>query len=147
MRCGFPRGLLGMIGLVAVVEIFLARQPLVLRSPDSWTWNHSGREARRAARGCAVLAFGDSLMKCGIAPRVLEARLGRRVYNLAVGGGTAPASYFLLRQALDSGARPAAVLVDFPAETLPLEPERWTRLWPEFAGLRESWDLACSARD
>jgi len=69
-----------------------------------------GRRTRRVAHD--VLCFGDSQMKFGIAPHVVAARTGRPAYNLAIVGGQPPASYFLLRRALEAGARPSAVLFD-----------------------------------
>jgi lysophospholipase L1-like esterase len=147
MKRGSPPGLLGMLGLVLAVELFVAGHPLHFRSPAGWVWRTAGEEARRAAPGCEVLCFGDSLVKCGVAPRVLAARSGLRAYNLALSGGTAPASYFLLRRALEAGARPAAVLVDFDALTLAFAPEICAHVWPELLDLRDGWDLARVARD
>src|SRR5690349_13984720 len=103
--------MLGMLALVAAAELLVARGAERLTTPVCWDWIQAGRAARREARGCRVLAFGDSLIKCGVAPAVIEGRLGGRAHNLAVGGGLPPADYFLLRRALAAGARPRAVLI------------------------------------
>ena len=39
-----------------------------------------------------VICFGDSLVKLGIVPAVIEGRLGRRAYNLSACAGQAPAT-------------------------------------------------------
>ena len=111
-RRAVPWGLVGMISLMTIVEGYIGRNDLDFRHPWGWDWKQTVRAIGREARGCEVLCFGDSLVKYGVVPRVLEARLGRRAYNLAVANGQAPTAYFLLRRALEAGARPAAVLID-----------------------------------
>src|SRR3954447_9395190 len=81
-----PWGFLGMLGLMALVELALARHGL---APSNW--RASGRAASGKAVGCEVLCFGDSQVKLGLLPRVIEQRLGRPAYNLAIVGGQAPA--------------------------------------------------------
>ena len=56
--------------------------------------------------------FGDSLVKHGILPEVLEARLGAPAYNLALPASTAPAQYYLLRRGSPCGAAPRAIVVN-----------------------------------
>src|SRR5690242_12777653 len=111
-RHPWPVGMLGMLALVLAAESYVARHDLDFATLWSANWRHGAAAARREGPKSAVLAFGDSLVKDGVAAPVIEARLGRRAYNLAVFNGQAPASYFLLRRALDAGARPAAVLID-----------------------------------
>ena len=45
---------------------------------------------------------------------MLRERTGRRAFNLAVVGGSAPSSYFLLRRALKAGARVGIVDIERP---------------------------------
>ena len=71
-----------------------------------------------------------------------------RAYNLAVHGGGPQASYLLLRRSLDSGARPRALVVDFPLESL-MADHLTTHMgdWPELATVRDCAELAWIARD
>ena len=91
----------------------MPREDLRLHDECRADWAYGGRAASRRAPDAEILCFGDSMIKFGMAPRVLEDRLGRRAFNLALYAGSPTASYFLLRRPLESGAKPAAVLVDF----------------------------------
>jgi hypothetical protein len=141
-----PWGLVGMLGLVVAIEAGLERHHLDFTRFSIHDWRVSGREARAVAPGCDVLCFGDSLVKFGVAPRVIEPRLGRRVYNLAVCDGQAPSSYFLFHRALEAGARPSAVVVDFVPHLLAAGPRHNLRQWPELVTPREGLDLSLTAR-
>jgi hypothetical protein len=141
-----PWGLLGMLALVAGVEAFVAGRGPVLRETGDWGWAVSAKAARVEGPRRQVLAFGDSLAKMAVVPEVVEARSGLSAYNLAVTAGPAPTSYFLLRRALDAGARPAALLVDFFPRLQQLGP-RHTLQWPALLGLREALELAWVAGD
>src|SRR5437764_5954746 len=106
-------------------------------------WKVVGKEAATKAKGADVLVLGDSMLKFGLAPKVLESRLGRPVYSLALLDGKPAASYFLLRRALDSGARPRVVLVDYQPECM-CEPDDHlmeNRHWKAMLSLRECWDV------
>jgi hypothetical protein len=107
-----------MLVLVLAAESFVKRHEVNLLDSDEWQYHLARRDSARNARGRDVLCFGDSLMKVSVIPRVVEARSGLKVYNLAMCGSQAPASYEVLRRALRSGARPSAVLVDFHAPLL-----------------------------
>jgi hypothetical protein len=146
-RAAFPWGLLGMIGLLVTIESFIVCHDLVFSHPWGVDWRQSRRAASRYAPYCQILCFGDSLTKYGVAPRILKDRLGRRVYNLATIAGPPTNSFFLLRQALESGARPEAVLVDFIPHLLSSSPRRTEQLLPEVMSLRDCLDLAWTLRD
>jgi hypothetical protein len=146
-RLAPPRALLGMLGLVLAIELFLDRHFADFADPIASDWRQSGRVAGGRARDCEVLCFGDSQVKLGVAPRVIEARSGRAGHNLALIGGQAPSAYFLLRRALEAGARPSAVVVDFMPNLLFQGPEYNARHWPQLLDLREGLDLARTARD
>jgi hypothetical protein len=143
-----PSGLLGCLAIVVAVEIVIARV-----DGDQFTtsvvqsWRATGRAAQRDAKDCDVLMFGDSAVKFGISPRVLEAELGIKAFNLAPYGGPPPASYVLLRRALAAGARPKAVVVDAMPHLLAVSPTHMLRPWQEIATPRECLDLALSVRD
>jgi hypothetical protein len=140
-----PSGLIGMAVLVLACELYAAHRGRDLTTVWASAWEASGRAAYREGGRAEVLCLGDSLVKYGVAPRVIESVTGRTAYNLAVYNGQAPASYFLLRRALDSGGRPAAVLVD--GEVLDYDPRTYTRLWADMLGTAESLELAWEARD
>jgi len=142
-----PGGLLGMLAMVAAVEAAIAGHRPDLARPWAEDWRVAARAAVEKAPGCRVLCLGDSLVKHGVLPRAIEARTGLRAYGLAIGGGTVPAAYFLLRRAIGSGARPGAVVVDFAALMLD-DPDPTPMLnYPELADLRDGLDLAWTARD
>jgi hypothetical protein len=142
-----PRGLLGMAALVVLVESFINRHDRDFRSAMQWDWRLTGQAARGEAARCGILCFGDSMVKEGVAPRVLEERLGRPAYNLALGAGMTPAAYFLLRRALAAGARPAAIVLDCEPHLLALGYRSNDDQWPELIDARECLDQAWAARD
>ena len=88
-------------------------------------------------------------VKFGLNHRVIEARTGRKAANLAVVGGSAASSYFLLRCALDAGARPRTIVVDFCKDLLLYEPSSTKTVFPwyTFVDLRESVALCWASRD
>jgi hypothetical protein len=114
---------------------------------ENWSARQSRRAASREALESEVLCFGDSLVKQGILPRVIEDRCGVRAYNLALGGGQAPSSFFLLRRALERGAKPSAVVVDFWAPLMTSGPRHLLQQWPYLIGYRDAVDLAWHGRD
>ena len=83
-----PRGLLGMLALIAAVEGSLAAHRADFATPWGEDWRFSAWAAREKSPGCDVLCFGDSLVKYGVVPKVIEARTGLRSYNLATSGGS-----------------------------------------------------------
>jgi hypothetical protein len=90
------------------------------------------------------------MLKFGIAPRVLESKLGRKVYNLALLDGKPALTYLLFRRAIAAGARPSAVIVNFGPESLCQAPwhlltnPHWNAL---LATPREAWELAWNYHD
>ena len=113
-----------------------------LDTAESWRLRGSGAFG---FLGAEVLAFGDSMVEFGVLPGVIAERSGLRAINLAVHDGSPAVSYFLLRRALEAGARPRAIVVDFmphqlarsqraegfalrPGRPWPLCPRRGT--WP-----------------
>ena len=142
-----PLGLLGMLGLVLAVETGIAGLRPDLVSPLAEDWRIASEAARSKAPACEVLCFGDSLVKYGVLPRVIEAKAGLRSHSLATSGGTMASTFFLFRQALGSEARPRAVVVDFAA--LMLKDAGPPRLlnFPELATVGDCLDLAWTTRD
>jgi hypothetical protein len=147
-RPRWPVGFVGMLGLLLAVESILARGELGLDTVGAADWGLNRAEAVREARDAEILCFGDSLIKCGVAPAVLEARLDRAAYNLASLGATPPASYFLLKRTLDAGARPRAILYDAKASTLNAANYWFTvRDWANLVGPWDAWRLARDDRN
>jgi hypothetical protein len=135
-----------MLGLVASIETGVARDVLDFSDPVSLSWRLAARAARDEAPGRAVLCVGDSLVKHGMIPKVIAARAGRDAVNLAVAQGSASATFFLLRRALEAGARPSALVVDFKPSILVGGPRFNLRYWQEILTPREGLELARSAR-
>lgn len=146
-RWSWPAGLLGMLVMVTGLEGLIASRALDLTSPATLTWKLSGEAARGEAQSCHLLGFGSSLLKHGVLPGVLEPELGGPVFNLAVCAAQPPAHYYLLKQALEAGARPETILVGFAPDLLTGGPEHNLRNWPEFLNLSDCLDLARSDRN
>ena len=142
-----PWGLLGMLALVAAVERSVQRDELGFSTNAAMSWRAGGKAAYRQAKRADILCFGDSQVQFQVLPKVLRERTGRKAYNLGLFAGPPPASYFQLKHALDSGARPKALVVDFQPGLLEMGPAAQARLWPEMLTTRDALDLACTARD
>ena len=140
----WPHGFLGMLVLIAVAEFSVKRRPDRFATIDRAAWSFPEAMMPRACQAEA-LAFGDSLVKFGVLPKVIERRLGLRAYNLAIPGGETFGSCHLLRRALAGGARPKVVFVD--GETLTFDPCKHVDFWPEVASLAATAEFAWTARD
>jgi hypothetical protein len=145
-----PWGILGMLGLVALAEMLVSHSTLNFVNATELDWMSSGHATARKAGRYDILCFGDSMLKFGVAPRVLEARLGRKIYNFALLDGKPVLSYMLFRRAIAAGARPSALIVDFSPEGLNqagwhlLTNPNWNSL---LASPREAWELAWNYHD
>lgn len=142
-----PGGLLGMAALIAVIEIVVAHHGRELTRFPIHDWKFNGRAARRATTDCDVLCLGDSLVKFGLSPEVLGARLGSKTYNLALCDGQITSSYYMLRRALDAGARPSAVVIDAAPHLLSAEPRHNLRQWPELFDPAEAIELGWATKN
>ena len=71
-----PSGLLGMLALVMAVEAGIAARRPDLVSPWVEGWRVAAQAAETKAPGSDVLCFGDSLIKYGVLPKVIEAGPG-----------------------------------------------------------------------
>jgi hypothetical protein len=142
-----PLGFLGLLILVAGIERFLTIHEGDFDPDVVWDWKISARAARRKAPGQEILCFGDSTAKLAVQPGVIKAKVGRSTYNLAIAGGQPPSAYFLLRRALEAGARPAAVVMECNVALLREGPEHNERRWPELVSPLECMALARQARD
>lgn len=138
-----PLGAIGALLAIALAEFQIDRHaspPLL-----SATWRASRDALRHGAAGSQILVLGDSLLRHGVLPRVLEGRLGVRAYNVGLPGGRLPASYVLVRDYLRAGHRPKMVILD--GELLPCSPLDLTRPWLELLGPGELPRLVWAAGD
>jgi hypothetical protein len=140
---GLVCGLLVAIG----VEQFVKSNEHLLIGPWYAVAKRMGRAARMEAPKCGILCFGDSQVKLGALPQVIEKQLGRTSCNLATAGGQPPGTYFMLRRALKAGAHPAGIVVDFNPTCISHTPRLNTRVWAEVLTLSECLDLAITERD
>lgn len=145
-RSCWPRGLVGMLVLVLLVESFINKYRSYYRDVDHCNFFAAWRQAGSAKGKYDVVCLGDSVMKMAVVPQVVETKLGRRVYNMAVCGSQAPETYFLVRRMLESGARPAALVVNFFPRLQELGPWHSADFWM-YTGLRESFELCSTAHD
>ncbi|MFO0950344.1 MAG: hypothetical protein U0835_04190 [Isosphaeraceae bacterium] len=142
-----PAGLLGMLVLVVAAEAAFARHEMDLKTAWFWEWRVIGRAAQQEAAESDVICFGDSLVNHGLLPPVLESRLGRPTYNLALSGGQSTTSYLQLRRVLEAGGKPSAVIVDFFPLLLNHTYRESTPRWPDLLTTRECLELAWEFQD
>ncbi len=131
-----------MLALVSLIEGAVAHYPVELSNYMACSWRFAAEAARGQGARSEILGFGDSRVKLGVQPRSLERRLGRPAYNLAVYGGQAPSTYFLLRRVVESGGRPKAVIVDFHSNLLDVAPISMVPYWSELVDARDGLELA-----
>lgn len=148
-RSRLPLGLIGAAVLVATIESSLADRPIEHETKPglAWSFGATASASHPGAIGAGVLCLGDSLVKLGVQPPVLEERLGLRSFNLAVPGAPAPASLFLLRRAIEAGARPKVVVVDFDENLLAVSPREGLEQWPGLLDGRDWLDLTALTGD
>jgi hypothetical protein len=145
----YPGAFFGLVGLVLAVEAFVATHEHSYVRPEQWDWQYRGRAAARNLERYQVLCFGDSQVKGGVQPRLIEARIGKAAYSLAPSGGTPATSYFLLRRALRAGAKPSLVVVDYHRDIMAKRPrdQATAPQWVELLNPREILELAITSRD
>jgi hypothetical protein len=148
-RGAWPAGLIGAVGLIALSQGLIARNPgdVDVHSRLGASWESAYRSAAGDESRAEILCFGDSLIKLGILPRVLEACLGQSAYNMAVLGGQPPTAHFLLRHVLESGHRPRALIVNFSPLLLGMDPRVGLEWWATLPPAAERLELAWRAGD
>jgi Protein of unknown function (DUF1574) len=144
-----PWGFVGMLGLVVAIEWNLSKHDLDFTAPWHWDWRVIGKGATRPGRvrGKDFLFFGDSLVKFGLMPSVIQQRTGKTAYNFALHTGQASSSYFMLRRTLRAGARPSAVVLDLTPHMLKPSPRVNKYLWAELVTTEECLDLSRAMHD
>jgi hypothetical protein len=151
----WPWGLIVSLGMILMVERYFVRHDRSFTEIANINWRYAKQMSGSAAARTEILCLGSSQTKFGLLPRVIEAETGKGAFNLAVCGAAAPTSYFVLRRALENGARPQAIVFDCPASPFdrsqPDEVETYLlrnrRRWPELLDLRDTLDLSMEAHD
>lgn len=141
-RRGVPWGLIGALVLIALVERSLARRSAYLTTEVAACWKYAAESATSRVADGEILGFGDSLMKYGFQPRVIEARTGRAAFNLASYGAPPSMDLIVLRRVLDSGKRPSALVVCFQVVHLGGTARYHAREFAEFVTPSEAYGLA-----
>ncbi|MDR3634232.1 MAG: hypothetical protein P4L84_10525, partial [Isosphaeraceae bacterium] len=111
-----------MLALVVLCEGTIRLNRTTFTAYNALSWAFTREQVATAAVGAEILCLGDSRAKYAVLPQVIRAATGREAYNLAITAGCPPSSYFLLRDALEAGARPRAIVVDFDEKLLADEP-------------------------
>jgi hypothetical protein len=143
-----PWGLIGMFGLVLAAERFVLQHDRDLTTMVPLNWRLARRAATTGARECKVLCLGSSIVKFGIGARIITAQTGSRALNLAMSAASLPPNYFLLKRALDAGARPTAIIVDCLDDGFaPYQLQANLRNFPELLSIKETLELTWLARD
>ena len=142
-----PWGVAGMIGLIVAIECFVAQNWLDFTDPVSLSWRYSATAIDTESPGCELLCLGDSLIKHGLLPGVIESGTGRRTANLSAARAPALLTYFFLRRALDAGARPRAIIINAKPAVLLAGPEFNARYWQEVLTPRECLEFSLITRN
>ncbi len=136
-----PWGVAGMVALVIGIEGFIFRHWSDLTDPVSLSWRFRRRlRSRRlaTARSSASATAWSSTDWF----RVSSSRTsGMKAANLSAARASTLLTYCLLRRALDSGARPAALIINAKPAVLLGGPEFNARPWQEVLGLRDASEL------
>ncbi|RUL89316.1 hypothetical protein [Tautonia sociabilis] len=147
-RSTIPLGLLGALILVVAIEASRADRPIDRQTKTGLAWQFGAEAAAEpAVIGARVLCLGDSRMKLGVLPVVLEDRIGLPAYNLAVPGAPASATVILLEKALRAGAKPSLLVVNFDENLLAVSPRERVSEWPELLGPGDWLGLARRSGD
>lgn len=139
--------MLGAILAVIFVESMFARHDLDLSRPENMGWRWGRSAARREAPKADILGFGTSMMQAGFLPREIAARTGRPTYSMAVVSSQMPYSYYIFKHAIDSGAKPSAVIIDFPVNFLGTALDSQSASWPDALSVADTLDMAWNLGD
>ena len=142
-----PWGLFGALAMIVGFERTLSRRMASLTPSAASGYDFAAKAATHEGARSEILGFGDSLVKFGFQPRIIEARTGRTAYNLAAYAAPPARDYQMLKRVLDAGGRPTAIVVCFQAVHLGYAPTWLAREFAEFVTPTEALDLAWSARE
>lgn len=140
-------GFLGAIVAIVAIEATLARHERNYRDVVEQSWRRTGQDAERLDPRTTLLCLGDSMVKHGALPTILEERLGGKAYNLALPGGPPPATHLVLRRVFATGARPRALLIDIEQAYHFQGLWEHATIWPQVLRPWDALRLAWQARD
>jgi hypothetical protein len=144
---GCPFGFLGAMALILAVEGWIVEHKDACLGAGQWGYRIARTRADSGDPRRGVLCFGDSLLKAGLAPTVIEAESGLPAYNFAMVGGQAPGHYFLLRRAIEAGTRPRAIVVEYLPRLMAADPVYNVENWPFVATPAECLEMARATAD
>ena len=108
-----PWGVVGMVALIIGFETFVGRNWLDFSDPVSLSWRYRASSVPKASSERAILCLGDSLIKHGLIPGVIEQETGRKTVNLSAARAPTLLTYFLLRRRL------TRALIPRPSSSMP----------------------------
>ena len=134
-----PWGVAGMLALVVGIEGFVASHWIALTDPVSLSWRYSTQAAESEARDCQLLCLGDSLVKHGLVPSVIERTSGQKAAEPFRRAGV-DASDLLASFAVPSIPAPGRrrLIINAKPAVLLGGPEFNARPWQEVLGLRDA---------
>jgi hypothetical protein len=141
-----PWGLIGAVVLIAIIEFTISQRWLPLSDPVGLSWRFSAQAASTLAPGCDVLCLGDSLVKHGVIPSVVEGTSGLRVANLSAARCPMLMTYYLFQQALAHGSRPRAIILNAKPAVLMGDPDYNAQYWPYALSLDNLVDFTLRTR-
>ena len=142
-----PLGLLGALLMIVVVERAIAGRMIAVTTHVASSWGFAAEAARGDGARSEILGFGDSLIKFGFLPQIIQKRTGRTAYNLAALAGPSSRDYQILKRVLDAGGKPSAIVVCIQVVHLGSGPRSHVRHFAESVTLAEALDLAWTSRD
>ncbi len=141
-----PWGFLGALVAIVAAESIVAPRWRELSDPVSLSWRFADEAARHDAKGKDLLFLGDSLVKHGLIPSVVEASSGLSGANLAAARGPALLTDFILRRAIESGARPSAIVIETKPAVLIGGADYNAHYWPAALTARECLEMGWAVR-
>jgi hypothetical protein len=138
--------------LLACLVFCLAQLPILYFAPRLMSLESANYAFVRdsvATEGihAKLLCLGDSLVKIGVSPLILQSLLHEPTFNLAVIGSRPMSTYCILKRVLQYGGKPKAVLVDFEPGILCNDPRAAVHESAEFYDISDCVDAAATTRD
>ncbi len=130
-----------MVVLIVAIECSVVRNWLEFTDPVSLSWRYSALAARSQVCDKDLLLVGDSLIKHALIPSVMRNISGQRAENLGAARCPTLMTYFLLRRALEAGARPRAIVFNAKPAVLIGGLDFTQRYWQETLTARELIEL------
>jgi hypothetical protein len=147
LKLPLPKAFLAMLGFVGSVESCVRRHSLDFASEWLADRQWVAQRLRDQTRNCEILCLGDSQVKFGVLPSILEQCLGIQSFNLAMHGGQPQEAFYLLRRFLRAGGKPSTIVVDFKPWLLAQGVETRLESYAGLLDIEECIDLSWEAGD